>query len=292
MSRRLPPANALQAFEAAARHMSFTEAARELGITQAAVSQRVRVLEHQVGQPLFVRHARGLELTEAGRGFVPAVQEAFERLITGVEEAFGPGQDAPLTIRTTPGFSTLWLAPRLPRFRAAHPEITLRLTTAVWPSDFAMDGADMEVRYGKGDWADVETLRLTEEHLTPVCSPATAERLVAPGDLANETLLHAVGFETGWPQWLTEMGYPALADRAAAVLCDTLAVVLELARRDQGIALGRSSFLGESLASGTLVAPFEHWTATDEAFYLVRPRRRMARPEAHAFWEWLAAERE
>ena len=114
MARRLPPAQALHAFEAAARHMSFTEAARELGVTQAAISQRIRLLEHRLGQPLFLRHPRGLELTDAGRALVPAVHDAFERLTSGIAEVFGAPADAPLTVRMTPGFAAHWLAPRLP----------------------------------------------------------------------------------------------------------------------------------------------------------------------------------
>jgi LysR family glycine cleavage system transcriptional activator len=161
MSRRLPPAQTLHAFDAAARHMSFTEAARELGITQAAVSQRIRLLEHQLGQTLFLRHARGLELTEAGQAFVPAVTEAFERLSTGIAEAFGTPRDAPLTVRTTPAFAAHWLAPRFQDFQRTHPDISLRITTAVWPSDFDLDGADLEVRYGHGEWDGVDCLRLT-----------------------------------------------------------------------------------------------------------------------------------
>jgi LysR family glycine cleavage system transcriptional activator len=287
MPKRLPPAQTLQAFDAAARHMSFTEAARELGITQAAISQRIRLLEHHLGQPLFVRHARGIELTDAGRSFVPAVSEAFQRLATGVQEAFGPARDASVTLRTTPGFAALWLAPRLRDFHERHPEIRIRITTAVWPSDFPGQGADLEVRYGDGHWDDVDSVALTRERVTPVCTPGLAVTLNAPGDLAHHTLLHAVGFQTGWPHWLAAAGVSHLLESTPSILCDTMVVVHELALNGLGVAIGRSDFIEPALAEGRLVAPFDRWLDTDEAFYLTRPFGESATPHAQRFWEWM-----
>ena len=290
MARRLPSAQALHAFDAAARHMSFTAAARELGITQAAVSQRIRLLEHQTGQALFIRHARALELTEAGRAFVPAVRDAFERLASGVEEAFGPDREGPVTLRATPGFTGFWLAPRLARFQEAHPEVSLRLATAVWPADFGGEGADMEIRYGQGDWTGVEAARLTREHMTPVCTAAIADTLATPADLDAHTLVHATGFEAGWPQWLAEAGVPDLADRTRSLLCDTMAISHAMARHGAGVAMGRSSFMPEAVSDGALVAPFSLWLEVDEAFYVTRPSRARARDEAALLWDWLVAE--
>lgn len=282
----------LQAFDAAARCMSFTEAARELSITQSAVSQRIKLLEHRLGQQLFVRHARSLELTEAGRAYAPTVREAFERLRMATGEVFGPGDDEPCTVRSTPGFMLLWLSPRLHRFRERHPDITLRLTTEVWDADFTLEGADFEIRYGWGDWADAASRRLTWERAIPVCTPAIAARLRDPGDLARETLLHVVGFETGWPHWLAHAGYPDLADATRAILCDTTVVVLDLARRGEGVALMRSSFAGDALRTGDLAVPFEPAMELDEAFYLVKPAKSTLRPEAEAFQNWLFEEAE
>ena len=288
MTRRLPPAQALQAFDAATRHMSFTDAARELGITQAAVSQRIRLLEHRLGQALFLRHPRGLELTDAGRALVPAVQEAFERLSTGVAEAFGAPRDAPLTVRGTPGFSAHWLAPRLSAVRREHPGITLRLVTAIWPSDFDLDGVDLEIRYGRGDWPGVEAARLTHDRIAPVCAPALARELERPADLSGRTLLHAVGFEAGWLRWLREAGADDVLESTGTLLGDTMAVILELAAHGAGVALGRSDIVAPLLESGRLVAPFDHWMDTDEAFFVVRDASRAPRPEAERFWSWMA----
>jgi len=288
--RYLPPVHWLQAFDAAARHMSFTEAARELSITQSAVSQRIKQLEHRLGQPLFVRHARSLELTEAGRAWAPAVGEAFERLRLSTGEVFGPGSDEPCTIRSTPGFMLFWLTPRLHRFRARYPDITLRLTTVVWEADFTLEGADLEIRYGWGEWKDAASHRLTWEKAIPVCTPAIAGRLAAPADLATETLLHVVGFETGWPHWLAQAGLPELADSTRAVLCDTTVVAVGLARRGEGVALLRSSAAEDALRAGELAMPFDLAPPLDEAFYLLQPLRAALRPEAQAFRDWLVEE--
>lgn len=291
-SRRLPPAQALHAFDAAVRHMSFTAAARELGITQAAVSQRIRVLEHCLGRALFVRHPRGLALTEAGRALLPAVQDAFERLSTGITEAFGAPRDAPLTVRTTPSFAAHWLAPRLRAFETLHPAVALRLTSAIWPSEFDLAGVDLEVRYGRGGWEGVECERLTRERLAPVCAPAVARGLGSPADLAGEVLLHTVGFEAGWEQWLTRAGARQALERATVLRCDTMVVSLELAVHGAGVALGRSGFVDSLLSQGRLAVPFDCWLDTKESFFLARSAGRPPRPEAELFWNWMIGQRE
>lgn len=280
----------LLAFDVAARHMSFTEAARELSITQSAVSQRIKLLEHRLGQRLFVRHARSLELTEAGRAYAPTVHDAFERLDLATKEVFGPGRDEPCTVRVTPGFMLFWLSPRLHRFRTRHPDITLRLTSSVWDVEFTLEGVDIEIRYGWGDWTDASSRRLTWERVFPVCTSDIAARLQGPGDLAGETLLHVVGFETGWPHWLAQAGMPEIVDSTRAVLCDTTVVVMDLARRGEGVALVRSSFADDALRSGELSVPFDLALALDEAFYLVQPLKRTLCPQAEAFRDWVFEE--
>lgn len=272
--------------------MSFTDAARELNVTQSAISQRIKLLEHRLGQPLFVRHARSLELTEVGRAYAPTIRKAFEHLGHITEEVFGPAHGEPCTIRSTPGFMVFWLCPRLRRFREQYPDITLRLTMVVWDADFSLEGVDLQVRYGWGEWSDAACHRLTWEQAFPVCAPDVAARLQAPADLGAETLLHVVGFETGWPQWLEEAGVADIVDSARAILCDSTVVVMDLARRAEGVALMRSSFVGDTLETGELVMPFEQTLALDEAFYLVQPLQRALRPEAQAFRDWLLEEAE
>ena len=290
MVRKLPPVHWLRAFEAAARHVSFTAAGRELGVTQSAVSQQVRLLEEHLGQPLFRRLPRGLEITAAGRAYLTTVQAAFERLAAGTQELFGTMAAPALTLRTTPGFAQFWLAGRLARFRDRHPRLPLRLISAIWPSEFAGETADLEVRYGRGDWPGLSIVRLTRETRFPVAAPEVADRLRAPADLAGETLLHAVGFDKGWPQWLAAAGVAQVAETAPTIVTDTTVVSMELARQGAGVALAHASLAREWIARGRLAAPFPMKLKTDEAFFLVHPVGRELSPQAAACRDWLIEE--
>ncbi|WP_069384529.1 LysR substrate-binding domain-containing protein [Halomonas caseinilytica] len=281
----LPPLGWLQAFEAAARTLSFTAAGHELGVTQAAVSQRIRLLEDRLGQKLFVRHPRSLSLTPVGQAWLPSIQDAFLRLGEGTSEVFGgAGGDAQVTLRTTPVIQQNWLAPRLPVFQRAHPEIAVRLVSAIWPDDFGPEGADIEIRYGRGDWQGVEAISLGEEAMLPACSPALAEDIAEPADLARHTLLHAVGFAVGWPTWLEQAGQPGLESRCPSLTCDSQVMTLALAGQGGGVALTHRRLLEKR---DDLVAPLALAVPSDEGFWLVRPARRRPRTEASRLWEWL-----
>jgi len=289
LPRRLPPPNWLLAFEAAARHLSFTEAARELHLTQSAVSQQVKLLEHALQAPLFHRHARRLELTEAGRSYLPVVHDAFQRLTRATEELFDPGAAALLVLKTNVSFAVCWLAPRLARFWENYPGVALRLSQSVWLDEQGWDAVDLDIRAGRGDWPALTAEPLTREALFPVCAPAVAARLGAPADLAAETLLAPVGNTDGWPQWLQRVGCGNL-QAARTVQLDSSVTAFELAAHGAGVALGRSSLAAGMLADGRLVCPFETAVDSDEGFYLVYPRARRLRPAALAFREWLLAE--
>lgn len=295
MARRIPPLHWLRAFEAAARHMSFTAAARELNVTQSAVSQQVRLLEAHLGHPLFHRLPRGLQLTERGQAYLPTLREAFERLAAGTAEVFGTAAGQPLTVKVTAGFAALWLAPRLKRFLAAHPEVELSITHSIWPADFALGSIDLEVRYGTGHWPGLRADRLTWERLFPVCSPALAAGdppLRTPADLAGHTLLHSVGFQDGWPQWLALAGVDGAVDAGRGVHLDTSIMTLALAAEGAGVALARSSFVERELDGGRLVAPFDLVLPTEEAFYVVTPEEPGPHPNAAVFRDWLLQEAE
>ncbi|MDN6297028.1 MAG: LysR substrate-binding domain-containing protein [Halomonas sp.] len=281
----LPPLTWLQAFESAARTLSFTAAGQELGVTQAAISQRVRLLEDRLGQRLFVRHPRSLSLTPAGQSWLPSLQDGFTRLTEGTREVFGEAGDAPITLRTTPVMQQNWLAPRLPAFRQQHPEVALRLVSAIWPDDFGPEGADLEIRYGQGTWPGMETISLGREEMLPVCAPALAERITGPEDLAGHTLLHAVGFAVGWPTWLDAVGMPALASRCMPLICDTQTMTLTLAAMGEGIALTHRRLVEYRR---DLAVALELPVNTDEGFWVARPTRHQPRPEAAIFWDWLA----
>ncbi|WP_163559392.1 LysR substrate-binding domain-containing protein [Halomonas sp. NO4] len=280
----LPPLLWLQAFEAAARTLSFTAAGRELGVTQAAISQRIRLLEDRLGQKLFVRHPRSLTLTPAGQAWLPSIHDAFARLAEGTQEVFGAAPARAVTLRTTPVIQQSWLAPRLLAFHRAHPEVAVRLVSAIWPDDFGPQGADLEIRYGLGDWTDMEAVSLGDESLLPVCAPALAERLDEPADLAGHTLLHALGFATGWPNWLEQAGVAGLERHCSALNCDNQVMTLALASRGGGVALTHRRLLE---SRDDLVVPFALAVPSEERFWLVRPLRRSDHPDALLLWEWL-----
>ncbi|PRY71552.1 LysR family transcriptional regulator [Halomonas ventosae] len=283
----LPPLTWLQAFEAAARTLSFTAAGRELGVTQAAISQRIRLLEDRLGQKLFVRHPRSLALTPAGQAWLPSIHEGFARIGEGTREVFGSAPARSVTLRTTPVIQQNWLAPRLLAFHRAHPAIAVRLVSAIWTDEFGPEGADIEIRYGRGGWSGVEALSLGAEHLLPVCAPAVARALAAPADLAGVTLLHAAGFAVGWPSWLERAGVAGLESRSPALTCDNQVMTLALASLGGGVALAhRRLFEGRD----DLVAPFDLAVPTDERFWLVRPTRGQRQEEASLLWSWLCRE--
>lgn len=291
MKKSLPPLNWLRAFECSARYLNFTHAAQELNLTQAAVSQQVKGLETKLGAVLFKRLPRGLELSEAGQAFLPAVHEAVERLAAATDEIFGQGHHKVLTVRVNLVFFIHWLAIRLPSFRKLHPGINLHITSNIWVADVDVE-ADMEIRHGQGKWAGLKADRLTWDTLVPVCSPTLGteqQPLNAPQDLARHELLHVLGYEEGWGYWLKKAGAEQV-DSSQGLQFDTLISALRMAELGQGVALARSSLVEQMLKDGTLIAPFEQRFKTLEAFYLVYSPHSLANPQAAAFIAWLTAE--
>ncbi|WP_075878858.1 LysR family transcriptional regulator [Vreelandella massiliensis] len=280
----LPPLIWLQAFEAAARTLSFTAAGHELGVTQAAISQRIRLLEDRLGQKLFVRHPRSLSLTPAGQAWLPSIHDAFARLQEGTSEVFGHTGGQPVTLRATPVIQQAWLAPRLVAFHRWAPHIAVRTVSAIWPDDFGPEGADIEIRYGHGDWPGVEVCSLGDEALLPVCSPALAKAFDTPAALAGHTLLHAVGFGSGWPAWFALVEMPEVEQQCYALTCDNQVMTLALAAQGAGVALSHQRLLE---GRKDLVAPFDQPLPSEEGFLLVRPSRRQVSDEAQWLWQWL-----
>lgn len=266
MKKRLPPLNWLRAFGAAAQHLSFTHAALELNLTQAAISQQIKALESQLGASLFKRLPRGLELTEAGLAYLPVVHEAVERLAAATEEIFGPGHRRVLTVRVSLVFMTQWLAQRLPQFRALHPEVGLRITSNIWGGDTRVTDAeaDLEIRHGHGKWTGLKAERLTWDSLVPVCAPSlpSPQRpLVSPQDLARHDLLHVLGYEEGWGYWLKKAG-ASQVDASQGLQFDTLISALKMAELGQGVALAQlvagAGDAGIRPTGGTVGGPVHH----------------------------------
>ncbi len=291
MTVRLPPMNTLRAFEAAARHLSFTHAAAELHITQAAVSHQIRTLEEALGVRLFRRLNRAIRLTEEGQQFVSEVRKALSHLATAMEKLAAPDAGGPLTVSVLPSFAAKWLVPRLGRFRERHPEIDVRVSPSIQLTDFQRDDVDLGVRYGKGKYEGLHSVRLMTEDIFPVCSPkllSGAKALRQPADLRHHTLLHDDGY-VDWAMWLLVAGVQDIPPTQGPFFTDS-ALVLQAAVEGQGVALARGALAADDLAAGRLVKPFDIAIPTEYAYYIVCPKATAQHPKIAAFRDWLLAE--
>jgi LysR family transcriptional regulator, glycine cleavage system transcriptional activator len=286
MRSELPPLAWLRAFEAAARHLSFTDAAKELNLTQAAVSKHVKSLELHLRHDLFIRRTRSLQLTKLGEAYLPKVKDAFERLSIGTSEVFGGRRPQELTLRCAVSFAVNWLAPLLPSYLQRHPEKQVRIVSSVWNDSFDTDVYDLDIQYGFGDWPGVRSHRLTWETITPLCAPSIAVNLNSPDDLKDYRLLHVIGYQEGWGTWLKAAGTKSV-NPGQGLQFDTSLIAFEVAAQGAGIALGRRSLTAEERKSGRLVAPFDLEVPINEAFHLLEPVGQVPHPDAGAFVEWL-----
>jgi LysR family glycine cleavage system transcriptional activator len=289
MYQDLPPLTWLRAFEVAARRLSFTAAAHELHLTQAAVSKHVKSLEQRLQHHLFIRHPRSLELTKWGEAYLPKVQDALERLASGTREVFGRPQDDVLTLRCAVSFAVNWLSPRLPRFMAEHPASRLRILSSVWAEPFDADAFDLDIQYGTGAFADTKSYRLTREVITPLCAPGLAARLRLPDDLADHCLLHVQGYQEGWGTWLAAAKAKRV-DPGQGLQTDTSLTAYALACEGAGIALGRRSLETPYRTSGRLVAPYDLEVPIAEGFFLLEPAAAPVQRDVRPFVDWLVRE--
>ena len=268
----------------AARCGTFSDAARAIGLTQSAISRQVQHVERNLGTALFVRHKRGLRLTSEGLSLLPVVQDALERLTSACDSL----RSATQVVTMPPTLATRWFLPLLPTLRAVLPDVDVRVTTYDSREPHFVDtDIDAAIVQGRGDWPDVEPVRLMSELLTPVCSPALAAQLSGPADLARLPLLHCEPFQ-GWTRWLDAAGVSRIASHRGQTF-DTLDLALSAATRGQGVALGDLNLVRESLRDGVLVAPFEHVLDQGVAYYLVYPPNRARLPKIRALREWLVA---
>lgn len=289
MTISLPSLNGLRAFEAAARHLSFTKAAAELNVTQTAVSHMIRRLEEQLGIRLFIRRNRALALTPEAQAYLPAVRSAFDDLRRATEQLRRTDQGRVLTVTTLPSLAAKWLLPRLADFQARHPEIDLRLTASAQVVDLRREGIDAAVRYGHGIWPGHRADFLMTEDVFPVCSPrllGTGPPLRTPADLAQHTLLHVSSYRENWRMWLTAAGLPALQP-AHEVTFDIVVLALQAAIDGLGVALGRTRIFERDLAAGRLVKPFDITLPADAGFYFVVPAETAEQPKIRVLRDWL-----
>lgn len=298
--RSIAHLNALRAFEASARHQSFSLAAQELNVTPAAVGQLVRTLEDWLGSPLFVRSTSGrarLVTTEVAEQALPDIRAGLERLAVGLERLRSGSAGGVLTVAVSPAFAAKWLLPRIERFQAAWPETDLRLDTNLKPVDFVAQRIDVGVRYGRGQWPGLAAEKLMDEEVYPVCAPAllATATLQAPGDLRGQVLIHdqSVDTSTGfasWQAWLRHAGVQGVpTDRGLRI--NNSAAVLQAAIDGQGVALARSVMAHDDLAAGRLVRLFPQVRLESAlAYYVVYRPECIAQPKVAAFRDWLLRE--
>jgi LysR family glycine cleavage system transcriptional activator len=291
MPRRLPPLNALPSFEAAARHLSFSKAADELRVTHGAVSRAIRNLEDQLGIRLFERATRSVHLTPIGSSYSAEVRDALDHLAAATIAATGHLSTGTLNVSTLDGFAGRWLVPRLFRFREAHGEIDVRLSTSGKLANFVSDGIEIAIRFGNGQYSGLTSEFLMGEEVFPVCSPKLVEGihpLRAPEDLRHHTLIHD-GFHIDWTMWLRAAGIDGV-DPHRGLTFDSASFAVEAAVQGEGVVLGRSALIGSDLAAGRLVRPFAVSLPAGFAYYVVYPPRALRREKVKAFRDWLFAE--
>ena len=293
MSRKLPPLNALRAFEAAARTGSFKLAAEELNVSQSAISHQVKHLEEYLQTALFHRRTRAVELTPAGEKFFPFLQEAFDHMAEGTRMLSRLDRDDVLTVQTYSTFAVRWLMLRLNKFEAKHPEITVRLTTSQWNVDFAEQDTDLAIMIGEPEACKIRYDYLLSPRMFPVCSPAllrNEETLKSPAELANQTIIQVYPSADDWRSWLAATGTEGI-DPDSGISFDSYDHALKMAVRGLGVALAMQPYVGEDLSAGLLVNPFpELEVPVVGRWYLIYPESRARIRKIRQFREWLIGE--
>jgi LysR family glycine cleavage system transcriptional activator len=293
MTARLPSLNGLRAFEAAARHLSFTNAAAELNVTQTAISHQIKRLEDELGVRLFVRQNRALTLTPQARDYLPGIRAAFNDLRLATDRLLRKDNDNVLTVSTLASLAAKWLLPRLSAFQEAHPGIDVRITTSSALVDFKSGDVDAAIRYGRGQWPGLRADWLMADQLFPICSPALLEGnrpLRCPEDLADHTLLYTSGgYDDDWRLWLTAAGLPANISKQPGLSFDMFFMTVQAAIDGLGVAIGRTSYVEADIAKGRLVVPFKIKLPDEWGFYLVSPKASADSPKLSAFRQWLMA---
>ena len=279
----LPPLTWLRAFEATARHLSFTRAAGELNLTQPAISQHVRSLESFLGRDLFIRKTRALELTEAGGAYLPVIREAFELIASGTQAFVGGDRGRVLVLQCNLAFSVFWLAPRLKDFYARNPSIVLNIVTPIWDPERHAEGAAVEIRFGRPEEMSRHAERLTNDCYFPVCAASYQN-----GDVNLETakLLDCAGITGSWSTWFKSWGRPFTRGNEVT-LASTFVISIHAALGGAGITMAHDTLVSEMLSDGRLIRPFDHAPPLSEGYFLMGPPDHSATPASRSFLDWL-----
>jgi len=290
MNRDLPSFPAVRAFEAAARHSSFKEAAQELHVTQSAISHQVRALEEHLGVELFRRATRGVALSREGEAYFARVGRILDQLASATREIRGQAPRGPLHVRATPAFAARWLIPRINEFNRLHPDIELHISTSLDPADFTGDGIDIDIRFGDVERDDLHAEPFLASSRFPVSSPRLFDGTGPPrrpADLARYTLLHNE-VEDGWQDWFEQVGAGSV-DASPGPRFEHCNLTLRAASEAQGIALAYDALVTEDLHAGRLVRLFDLELPATVIYSLLCPRRSLKHPRVSAFRHWLAA---
>ncbi|MBR9727325.1 transcriptional regulator GcvA [Shewanella intestini] len=288
MSRRLPPLNAVKAFEAAARHLSFTRAAEELFVTQAAVSHQIKALEDFLGLKLFRRKNRSLLLTEEGQSYFLDIKDIFTQLGEATDRLLARSAIGSLTVSMSPSFAIQWLVPRLSKFSEQNPDIDVRIKAVDSDTGVFTDDVDVAIYYGQGNWPGLRADKLRNEVLIPVCSPMLlngTKPLNKPSDLKNHTLLHDSS-RHNWQAWFRQCEISDVNVNQGPIFSHS-SLVLQAAAHGQGIALGYSVLARPDIKAGRLVCPFSEVLVSKDAYYLVCQQSHSELGKVSAFREWM-----
>jgi len=287
-----PPFPWLRAFEATARHLSMTRAGAELNVSASAISQQITSLEAYLGRPLFKRANRRLTLTAAGALMAPKLSNALNLLHEAIDDSLPARRQQILNVKVTTSFGSQWLMTRLDDFRSSHPNVIVQVTATAEPIENERSTADIEIRYGTGDWPDLEAASLIEESIFPVCHPRLLKGkpgLKSPADLGKHDLIDVPGYPKGWSDWLrtAKVSIDWMKHRIAV---DQSIMAIQLALDGRGVALGRSPLIQRELKEGRLVAPFPRRLKTGAGYWVVHRRRSAEARKILAFKTWLLAQ--
>jgi LysR family glycine cleavage system transcriptional activator len=288
VARRLPPLNALRAFEASARQLNFTRAAEELFVTQAAISHQIKSLEEFLGIKLFMRKNRSLLLSEEGQGYYLDIKEVFNAINDATERLLARGAKGAITVSSQPSFAIQWLVPRLNAFNILHPDIDVRIKAVDQPESSLTEDVDVAIYYGRGHWADIHAKQLQKEYLVPVCSPLFLQGkkpLNRVEDLVNHTLLHDTS-RRDWKRWFKQVGVKATNVNHGPIFSHS-AMVVQAALHGQGVALAHSFLSRPDIDAGRLICPFEEVLESKNSYYVVCRERQVDLGKIAAFREWV-----
>jgi len=288
MPQRSPPLGTLRAFRAAAHCLSFTRAAQELHVTQAAISHQIKSLEESLGVALFVRGNRSLSLSDQGTQFLPYIDQMFLLLDQGLKQVSAKDNGATLTVTLLPSFASRWLVPRLGLFLKANPNIDFRLAPSRNITNFQTEDIDLAIRYGSGSYPGLLSIHLMDEEIFPVCSPSLMlgkSALGTPDDLRHHVLLHDDG-HGDWRKWLVAANVTQVDPGKGPVYTDS-AMAVQSAIEGDGVALARSQLVKDDIARGLLIKPFDITQPSNFSYYIVYPEERSPSPPMQAFISWL-----